>query len=1100
MISFSPFSTAISEVDMNVNLSPAKTAMLTSLAGFLILLQPTGIREARANTTRLLSTRIFVQARDKARYDADQSLTEAERLRSSGTLEALGRALEKYEEVLRFRRASGDRAGEALALNRIGLVNLRLNAADKALDYLKQALPILREIGDDKGLAETFTNMGGAYYLLDKKEDAVESFEQASFLWQALDDQSGLAQTLGNMGAVYYKLNKFDSALNYATQARILFKLLGDKQGEAESLAVIEKIFTHFKQNLARSRAQNDPGGDASQRVCIAYSVYGEREKAIGCYKAILGYYRAIGFSNSLLESIGIEYLWLGDYQSALDYFEQAMKAPGPASVKSRQYLNKGYLFQTLGDSNKALANYQEGISKTRQQGDRWAEAFLLAGIGLAEFSLNRYQVALDDFLRAKSTIEAHKRENAKTVGIRAVQRVEGLTMGGLGLVYKAIGDRQKALDSFNQGLFLLRRVGDRVFESVILLNIGLTYYDAGDLEKAFTYYRQARLVSQIGRDLRGEAAALYGIAVIEAQRQNLSTSKRLIEAAIGIIEALRAKTPGQELRSSFFSSVQDYYELYIYVLIQMHKQDPSANFNTAALQASERARARALLESLGETQTELRKRVDQKLLDREQELQQKLSAKAEEQLRSLIGTNQNQDASALDKDIAALTSALQDLRTEIRIKNPKLASLIQPQPLTVKDIQQQVLDSDTLLLEYKLGDKGSYLWLVSSDSIASFEIPSRAEIETTAKRFYELLTEPNQIYRATEKDRDLRVIKLSANNKETEDAAAALSQMLLGQVAEKLGKKRLIIVADGVLQYVPFAALVEPKLDAQGKSQPLLVNHEIVSIPSASTIPAIRKELAARKAAAKTVAMLADPVFDQNDGRVKAAQGQKANMQSASPEARDLIVKAQGAAKESGIDGGEVTIPRLPGTRQEAEQILALVPSEQKLKALDFAASRMTAMSSDLSNYRIIHFATHGLVNSSNPDLSGILLSMVDEQGKTQNGFLQAHEVYTLNLPADLVVLSACQTALGKEIKGEGLVGLTRGFMYAGAASVVASLWKVNDEATADLMAKFYNLMLKDGLKPAAALRAAQLAVSREGKWDSPYYWAAFILQGEWR
>jgi CHAT domain-containing protein len=190
----------------------------------------------------------------------------------------------------------------------------------------------------------------------------------------------------------------------------------------------------------------------------------------------------------------------------------------------------------------------------------------------------------------------------------------------------------------------------------------------------------------------------------------------------------------------------------------------------------------------------------------------------------------------------------------------------------------------------------------------------------------------------------------------------------------------------------------------------------------------------------------------------------------------------------------------RLRFSRQEAEAIAAFAPEKNRLTALDFVASYETAQSADLSQYRIVHFATHGLLNSQRPELSGIVLSLVDERGRAQDGFLRLHEIYNLKLNADLVVLSACQTALGKEVRGEGLMGLTRGFMYAGAPRVVASLWRVDDRATAELMKRFYRGMLKDGLPAAAALRAAQVSMLKEIRWSAPYYWAAFTLQGDWR
>ena len=205
-------------------------------------------------------------------------------------------------------------------------------------------------------------------------------------------------------------------------------------------------------------------------------------------------------------------------------------------------------------------------------------------------------------------------------------------------------------------------------------------------------------------------------------------------------------------------------------------------------------------------------------------------------------------------------------------------------------------------------------------------------------------------------------------------------------------------------------------------------------------------------------------------------------------------------ALNESGLTDSGPVIGRLPFSRDEAKSILAMVPARSRMRALDFQASLSNALDPQLSEYRIVHFATHGLLNSEHPELSGIILSLVDEAGRPQEGFLQLHEIYNLNLPADLVVLSACQTGLGKEIKGEGLVGLTRGFMYAGAARVTASLWKVDDVATAELMRGFYRGMLAEGLPPASALRAAQVNMWRQKRWRSPYYWAAFVLQGEWK
>jgi CHAT domain-containing protein len=334
---------------------------------------------------------------------------------------------------------------------------------------------------------------------------------------------------------------------------------------------------------------------------------------------------------------------------------------------------------------------------------------------------------------------------------------------------------------------------------------------------------------------------------------------------------------------------------------------------------------------------------------------------------------------------------------------------------------------------------------------------------------------------------------------------------MVLGPAAAALNKKRLLIVADGALQYVPFAMLPEAAGTAAGQQPPLIVNHEIVNLPSASVLAVLRQQKRGRPLAAIAVAVLADPVFDKHDHRVSGAGGnesvhelQVAGLQttdraiSSIPPAMDPLTRS---AADIGLShNGQVLLPRLPFSREEAESIVSVTPKGESLLALDFDANRAAATDPQLSQYRIVHFATHGLLDSEHPELSGVVFSLVDKNGKPQEGFLTLQDIYNMNLPAELVVLSACETGLGKDISGEGLVGLTRGFMYAGASRVVASLWKVSDVATARLMAEFYKAMESEGMRPAEALRAAQIRMWKRKRWSSPYYWAGFQLQGEWK
>ena len=559
-------------------------------------------------------------------------------------------------------------------------------------------------------------------------------------------------------------------------------------------------------------------------------------------------------------------------------------------------------------------------------------------------------------------------------------------------------------------------------------------------------------------------------------------------EAALAIINTLRTKVASRDLRASYFASVQDLYKLHIDLLMRLHRRQPAAGFDVAALKTYEQARARSLIDMLAEASADIRQGVDPGLLARERSLQQMLNAEAERQMRLFGGQHTEESASAVRRKIEELLTQLLAIEAELKAHSPRYAALTQPAPLGLAEIQTAVTDDATLLLEYSLGEERSYLWAVTATSFSSYELPPRAVIEAAARRCYELLTARNRYVKfETADEKRERVQQADA---EYPNAATALSNMLLGPVAAQLGRKRLLVVPDGALEYLPFAALTVPRRRAMAQSHgptpfvPLMVQHEVTSIPSASTLAVLRRELHGRAPAEKVVAVFADPVFDKADERVTGDSSRNAGGHHGAPIAGAAeMIAAPDVQEPAKSSDGVPALPRLPYTRQEAEAILALAPSTGRKAALGFEANRAAAMSDDLSKYRIIHFATHSFLDSMHPELSGIALSMLDRQGKPQKGFLRAHEVFNLKLGAELVVLSGCRTGLGKEVKGEGLYGMTRGFMYAGSKRVLVSLWDVQDQATARLMSDFYRGLL--GPKrphTAAALRAAQIAIWREG------------------
>jgi CHAT domain-containing protein len=480
------------------------------------------------------------------------------------------------------------------------------------------------------------------------------------------------------------------------------------------------------------------------------------------------------------------------------------------------------------------------------------------------------------------------------------------------------------------------------------------------------------------------------------------------------------------------------------------------------------------------------------------------MAAKTNRRIALLAERHTDEQASAIDEENKDLLRQYQAVEDEIRVSSPAYAALTQPKPILAAEIQHKVLDANTLLLEYALGGEHSYVFAVTPTSLTAYELPKKVDIEAAARPVYDMLAARSRSQKGETAAQ--RVLRLQNAEAQYPEAASRLSRMILGPVAPLMAGKRLLIVSDGVLEYVPFAALPPPEPAVQSaRFTPLVVNHEIVNLPSASVLQVLRQQSAGRTRPAKAVAVVADPVFQGSDSRVKSPHaamaatggGSRKSPETAERSASDSDRLLRSASEVGGLDG-QVRFARLLFSRKEANAILKEAPPGGVMKALDFKANLVTVASPVLSQYRIVHFATHGLLNSRHPELSGLVLSLVDEHGRARPGFLALGAIYNLTLPADLVVLSACETGLGKEIQGEGLVGITRGFMYAGATRVMASLWKVNDAATADLMEKFYKGIFKDGLQPAAALRRAQVEMWQHTRWSLPYYWAGFVMQGE--
>jgi CHAT domain-containing protein len=373
-------------------------------------------------------------------------------------------------------------------------------------------------------------------------------------------------------------------------------------------------------------------------------------------------------------------------------------------------------------------------------------------------------------------------------------------------------------------------------------------------------------------------------------------------------------------------------------------------------------------------------------------------------------------------------------------------------------------------------------VWVVDREKITAYKLPREGQVRNLALDFRNDLIplEPRANEPATQ-----YAERENATKQGRERRAQKLAKMLIGVLPLK-PRQRILIVPDGPLQYIPFAALPLPGEGKQGMF--LLEQHEIIPVPSASALAAMRARQ--RTPATSGIAIFADPIFEREQ-EPSGAIRERTSERSEKQQELTRILRAIRASQH---------IDRLPGSRREAEAIQEVFGPGSTFMALGFDANRNAVLDGRLSTFRMIHFATHGIIDVHDPEMSGLILSLVNAKGERQDGYLRLGDIYKLKLSADLVVLSSCESALGKELQSEGIIGLPRGFLHAGAKSVIASLWKVDDEASASLMKELYTRMQK-GESPSAALRQAQLALMKtKNQYSNPYYWAAFILEGDYK
>jgi CHAT domain-containing protein len=995
-------------------------------------------------------------AKDTHRIQAERLFAEAEALRSEGRLVATTASLVRYRQAFNLWTTAEDRKGQARAKRRLGEALHALGRSDDALAALLDSLSISRLAADSEAESAALAAAASVCLDLGKMEEASRFSQQALDLSRKTRDRRGEAVALNVCGDIDMFSGRSRESLAHYQDALAISRTLLDRRGQAQALlnlgytyadlAQVPDSLASYESALGLWHEVSDRGGQARTLTGLGqlHAVAGENQRALGRYREATALFELLGDRVGLaitLNGLAMVHFRLGDPTTSVTYLRRAVE-----------------LFRAVKLPNGEAGN--------------------LLDLGRCLTVLGRHQEALDSYLRALAL--------ARSIADR---RLEARALGQVGRSFAELGQPEKALRYYQESKSLAHAVGDPICEVNALDGLAVLLHTQGRNAEALSHLDEAVGLAERSKHRFAESQARFDLARIQAAVGQLETALANVQASLHIIEVLRGEVASLDLRASYVASIRDTRELEIDLLMQLNERSPGGKRDAMAFDASEQARARSFLDGLAQARAEITEGAAPELLERERALRQSLNAKAQ-QLTQVQNVNaKGVQTAALIREIDAITASHQEVTAQIRADNPRYAALTEPKPLTTAEVQRSILDDQSVLLQYFLGKARSYVWAVTQNEIEGFVLPARAEIDRRVRSYRDALTAPA---RAPLSTREPSFDRLTD--------ARALSRMLLGPVAAYLSHPRVLIVSDGILHLLPFSALLDPRTmmsDTQG-AVPLIAEHELVYLPSASTLALVRGTWNQERRWPKAARVFADPVFEADDPRIgAAARNVVASRGSTASHPAEPAEPLKRALRDIG-GLGPAGVPRLLESRREARDIAALAPDVDV--ALDFEANRASAMSPRLADYRVIHFATHGIIDNDHPELSGVVLSLFNDKGEPQDGFLRLHDIYNLKLPVDLVVLSACSTALGREIVGEGLIGLVRGFMYAGSRRVLASLWKVDDEATSELMTRFYRALFERGLAPSAALQAAQVELLKTKRWSHPFYWAGFVLQGEWK
>jgi len=998
---------------------------------------------------------------DEILITASKLLIRANNSSSNETPTELLNAIASYKEVLnlvRHSQALRERVEiEAIASVGIGRAQNCLNQAKLAADTLQRALAA--NVQDGTIQVSELVELARAYMPLGQPEKAIETAQKALAIANSAGEPHAKAVASEALADLHYELNEYSIARSHAEQAMKLYADIRNRRGYAHTLITLgliasdlsnsDKAFSFYTQALSTSNAVKYRAGSVDALTYLGHLAAKE-----------------------------------GRLHEAIEYYIEAGDQAVQLGDRLRQsWITSGlaYVYDQAGDTSRALEYYKRTLNLRLEVDNLSAEASIYNRLAAAYAASGAYQEAAQYFEKAATLYRFFKQWRFLFTALR-----------DLGRVYESCGQFEKAAEYYAKAKPYADEVDDARAVALLLQGVGRLAERDAKWDLAFSSYSEALRLHRVAHDKRGESEAMFRLAMFSAKQGKVQDALRQLEETLEKDEELRREIQSPELRAAYVSDVRRHYEAHVDVLMQLHKESPKAGFMARAFEASEHARARSLLELMQDAQRNDSMNDPPELKARAEKLKDQLTTRANQRAQ-LLRLGPSKALTELNDQINQLSDDYERIQSAIRFRRAKTTPEAGLPRVRVLDEIQKELDKGTVLFEYTLGDERSYLWAVTTDSLDVFELPSRKVIEPLARRLYAAISEyPKPSAGIPDSS------SITKQRQSLDADASALSKMILGPALSKIGDQRIVIVADGALQLVPFARLdISDARNQSGQaaeySEGLIRTNEIVYLPSASLISVIRAEKNNSAPPQKLVAVFADPVFSADDPRITNSS----NRRRRGP--NSAIEPATQALRDAGLLGPNGEMRRLIASRWEADAIISAAGGNG-IKSTDFGANVSVVLSPTLRDYRIIHFATHAVLDTERPALSGIVLSLFNERGEPQPGYLRAIDISTLNLAAELVTLSACQTAVGRQFNGEGMIGLSRAFMQAGTQRIVASLWKVDDSATAELMTQFYKEMFTNGKRPAAALKSAQLHVAEQKRWHHPYYWAGFVLQGEWR